>query len=72
MRKYDVERFVNSAKCRVFGWEDAGNDSHRQVNFYVGCTRAIEYLEVFAYRNDGLAVEFERVLARQEELAGRN
>lgn len=31
MRKCEVERLVNSAKCRVFGWEDAGNDSHRQV-----------------------------------------
>ena len=32
--------------------------------FYVGCTRAIESLEVFAYRKAGLVVEFERALGR--------
>ena len=41
----------------------------RRTNFYVGCTRAIEYLEVFAHRNEGLVIEWERVLARQRELA---
>ncbi|MDB5340949.1 MAG: hypothetical protein JWN70_6568 [Planctomycetaceae bacterium] len=41
-----------------------------RINFYVGCTRAIEYLEVFAYRNEGLAVEWERVLIHQQELYG--
>lgn len=35
-----------------------------RANFYVGCTRAIEYLEVFAYENKGLAVEMEAVLGR--------
>jgi hypothetical protein len=51
----------------------SGNEFDRNVtgriNFYVGCTRAIEYLEVFAYRKEGLAEEFERVLARQRTLA---
>ena len=46
-------------------------DLSGRINFYVGCTRAIEYLEVFAHRSEGLAVEWERVLARQRELAGR-
>jgi hypothetical protein len=53
----------------------SGNEFHRdvagRVHFYVGCTRAIEYLEVFAYRREGLAIELERVLAKQKELAGR-
>ena len=40
-----------------------------RTSFYVGCTRAIEYLEVFAHRNEGLVVEWERVLVRQRELA---
>ena len=26
-----LENVVRSARCRVFGWEDAGNDSHRGV-----------------------------------------
>lgn len=49
----------------------SGNEFERDVigriSFYVGCTRAIEYLEVFAHRNEGLVVEWERVLARQKE-----
>ena len=53
----------------------SGNEFDRNVtgriNFYVGCTRAIEYLEVFAYRKEGLTAEFERVLARQRALAER-
>ena len=53
----------------------SGNEFDRDVigriNFYVGCTRAIEYLEVFAYRNEGLAGELGRVLARQRALAER-
>lgn len=42
-----------------------------RINFYVGCTRAIEYLEAFAYRQAGLVVELEQVLARQKELTGK-
>lgn len=42
-----------------------------RINFYVGCTRAIEYLEVFAHCKEGLVVELERVLERQKELVGR-
>ncbi len=52
----------------------SGNEFNRniigRVNFYVGCTRAIEYLEVFAHRNDGLIIEWERVLARQKDQTG--
>jgi hypothetical protein len=39
-----------------------------RTNFYVGCTRAIEYLEVFAHRNERLVVEWERILAKQQPL----
>jgi hypothetical protein len=39
-------------------------DLKGRANFYVGCTRAIEYLEVFAYERKYLAVEFEAALAR--------
>jgi hypothetical protein len=35
-----------------------------RANFYVGCTRAIEYLEVFAYEKTGLATEFDAALAK--------
>ncbi len=35
-----------------------------RASFYVGCTRAIEYLEVFAYANKGLAAEMEEALRR--------
>ncbi len=35
-----------------------------RANFYVGCTRAIEYLEVFASAKRGLAAELEQVLKR--------
>jgi superfamily I DNA and RNA helicase len=37
-----------------------------RASFYVGCTRAIEYLEVFAYERTGLATEFEAVLAKSK------
>ena len=51
----------------------SGNEFERDVigriSFYVGCTRAIEYLEVFAHRREGLVLEWEQVLARQAELA---
>lgn len=40
-----------------------------RISFYIGCTRAIEYLEVFAHRKEGLVVEWERVLEMQKELA---
>lgn len=40
-----------------------------RISFYIGCTRAIEYLEVFAHRNEGLVVEWKRVLGRQREFA---
>jgi hypothetical protein len=35
-----------------------------RASFYVGCTRAIEYLEAFAYERKGLAAELEAVLSR--------
>lgn len=35
-----------------------------RASFYVGCTRAIEYLEVFAYAKTGLASEMDAVLSR--------
>jgi superfamily I DNA and RNA helicase len=35
-----------------------------RANFYVGCTRAIEYLEVFAYEKKNLVVEFKAALER--------
>ena len=35
-----------------------------RATFYVGCTRAIEYLEVFAYEKKGLVLEMEAALAR--------
>ncbi|MCX7406624.1 MAG: hypothetical protein NTZ32_00905 [Planctomycetales bacterium] len=51
----------------------SGNEFERgvigRISFYVGCTRAIEYLEVFAHRREGLVLEWEQVLARQAELA---
>ncbi|MCA9031019.1 MAG: NERD domain-containing protein [Planctomycetaceae bacterium] len=31
MTKRELERIVQKASCRVFGWEDASNESHRQV-----------------------------------------
>lgn len=37
-----------------------------RANFYVGCTRAIEYLEVFAYEERGLVREFREVLERMK------
>ena len=35
-----------------------------RASYYVGCTRAIEYLEVFAHRRSGLVAEMEMALAR--------
>jgi len=37
-------------------------DLKGRAHFYVGCTRAIEYLEVFAHERTGLVLEFERAL----------
>jgi hypothetical protein len=37
-----------------------------RASFYVGCTRAIEYLEVFAHGRKGLVVELEKALARPD------
>jgi hypothetical protein len=46
---------------------DFPTDISGRASFYVGCTRAIEYLEVFAHQKSGLVVELERALARQDE-----
>ena len=42
---------------------DFPTDVSGRASFYVGCTRAIEYLEVFAHQRSGLVVEMERALA---------
>ncbi|MFO0869195.1 MAG: hypothetical protein U0935_09695 [Pirellulales bacterium] len=42
------------------------SDVTGRISFYVGCTRAIEYLEVFGYREEGLVAELARVLQRQQ------
>jgi len=39
-------------------------DVKGRASFYAGCTKAIEYLEVFAYEKRGLVVEMESVLAK--------
>ncbi len=39
-------------------------DVKGRASFYVGCTRAIEYLEVFAYEKRGLVIEMESVLSK--------
>jgi hypothetical protein len=41
---------------------DFPTDVSGRASFYVGCTRAIEYLEVFAHRRSGLVAEMERAL----------
>jgi hypothetical protein len=38
-----------------------------RANFYVGCTRALECLEVFAYADNSLATEMTAVLGRMEQ-----
>ena len=43
---------------------DFPTDVSGRASFYVGCTRAIEYLEVFAHQRSGLVAEMERALAR--------
>jgi superfamily I DNA/RNA helicase len=43
---------------------DFKTDVEGRATFYVGCTRAIEYLEVFAYERKGLVVELEAALTK--------
>jgi hypothetical protein len=42
---------------------DFPTDITGRASFYVGCTWAIEYLEVFAHRRSGLVDEIEKALA---------
>ncbi len=46
---------------------DFPTDVSGRASIYEGCTRAIEYLEVFAHQKSGLVFEMERALARQDE-----
>lgn len=48
---------------------DFDHDVIGRISFYVGCTRAIEYLEVFAHRREGLVAEWEATLGRQKDFA---
>ena len=41
-----------------------GADVRGRASFYVGCTRAVEYLEVFGYAKEGLVNELEIALER--------
>ena len=43
---------------------DFPTDVTGRASFYVGCTRAIEYLEVFAHQKSGLVAEMERALGQ--------
>ena len=45
---------------------DFPSDVSGRASFYVGCTRAIEYLEVFAHGRTGLVAEMERAVGRTE------
>jgi hypothetical protein len=45
---------------------DFPTDVSGRASFYVGCTRAIEYLEVFAHRRSGLVTEMEKALGHSE------
>jgi superfamily I DNA/RNA helicase len=45
---------------------DFPTDVSGRASFYVGCTRAIEYLEVFAHGRRGLVVEMEEALSRSD------
>ncbi len=47
---------------------DFNADLKGRASFYVGCTRAIEYLEVFAHERTGLVLEFERALRKFSEV----
>ncbi len=46
--------------------ETFGMDVTGRASFYVGCTRAIEYLEVFACREAGLVVELREAVKRMK------
>ena len=46
---------------------DFPTDVTGRASFYVGCTRAIEYLEVFAHQKWGLVGEIEKAFGRQDE-----
>ncbi len=48
---------------------DFAADLRGRASFYVGCTRAIEYLEVFAHERKGLVLEFERALRKFSEVS---
>ena len=48
---------------------DFTSDVKGRASFYVGCTRAIEYLEVFAHERKGLVLEFERALRKFSEVS---
>jgi hypothetical protein len=45
-------------------------DTHGRASFYVACTRAIEYLEVFATSGSGLVVQMQRAIAALERERG--
>ena len=45
---------------------DFPTDVTGRASFYVGCTRAIEYLEVFAHQKSGLVAEMERALGQSD------
>lgn len=46
----------------MIGADTYANDVEHRAAFYVGCTRAMEYLEVFASSRTGLAIEMERAV----------
>ena len=48
---------------------DFAADLKGRASFYVGCTRAIEYLEVFAHERKDLVLEFERALKKFSEIS---
>lgn len=49
---------------------DFPTDITGRASFYVGCTRAIEYLEVFAHRRAGLVAELEKALGEPVGITG--
>jgi len=50
------------AACSIAAFLLPTRSRERSASFYVGCTRAVEYLEVFAHRRGGLVDEMERAL----------